>query len=96
MKIPVVLALMLILSGCATTSHGPVEPIVIQHEVDVPVTIACVPKTLAPAPEYPDTDQALKAAADAAVRYQLVTAGRALRMARLGELEPIVVGCAKE
>lgn len=54
---------------------------------------SCVPRTLGPAPRYPDTDSALRAAAGAADRYQLMAAGRILRQKRLEELERVVAGC---
>jgi hypothetical protein len=54
---------------------------------------SCVPKTLAPPPRYPDSDAALRAAAGAADRYQLMAAGRILRAQRLEDLERIVAGC---
>jgi len=53
----------------------------------------CVPRTLPPAPRYPDTDQALRAAPGAADRYQLMAAGRLQRQRRLEELERVVAGC---
>ena len=63
--------------------------------VKVPVLVkeACVPKTLARAPKYPDTDAALRDAGGAADRYQLMAAGRLLRVQRLADLEKIVGGC---
>lgn len=72
------------LTGCGTTRV---------QVVKVPVAVSCVPATLAAEPHYPDTDAKLLAAADAAERYLLLAAGRRLRDARLGELEPIVQGC---
>jgi len=54
---------------------------------------ACVPKTLPGPPGYPDTDAALRAAAGAADRYQLLAAGRILRKDRLEDLERVVAGC---
>ena len=59
----------------------------------VPVAKNCVPRTLPPAPRYPDTDAALRAAAGAADRYQLLAAGRILREKRLEQLEAVVAGC---
>jgi hypothetical protein len=61
--------------------------------VKVPVKEACVPKTLAKPPKYPDTDAALRDAGGAADRYQLMAAGRILRERRLAELEKVVDGC---
>jgi hypothetical protein len=54
---------------------------------------SCVPKTLSPAPRYPDTDAALRNAAGAADRYQLMAAGRILRQERLEDLERVVAAC---
>lgn len=86
---PIVLLLPLALAACAT----PQEPKLVVQRVLVPVTKSCIPTMLAPAPAYPDTDEALRAAPDGASRYQLEHAGRKLRSARLRELEPIVEGC---
>lgn len=54
---------------------------------------SCVPRTLGPAPRYPDSDAALRNAAGAADRYQLMAAGRLMRQRRLEELERVVAGC---
>jgi hypothetical protein len=54
---------------------------------------SCVPKGLEPPPRYPDTDAALRAAAGAADRYQLMAAGRILRQKRLEALERVIAGC---
>jgi hypothetical protein len=67
----------------------PPAPVVVR----VPVKEACVPKTLAKPPKYPDTDAALRDAGGAADRYQLMAAGRLLRERRLAELEKVVDGC---
>lgn len=53
----------------------------------------CIPKNLPPEPRYPDTDQVLLKAGGAADRYQLIAAGRLLRIDRLGLLERLVAGC---
>ena len=70
--------IVLTLPACTTTPQIPPERIV-TVEVAVPVAQPCVPAGLAPPPIYPDTDDALRAAPDAATRYQLVGAGRLLR-----------------
>ncbi len=88
-----ILAACALLAGCASTPDS--EPRVVTVEVAVPVASPCVPASLGPAPEYPDTDEALRAAPDAASRYQLLGAGRLLRGARLNELEPVVARCPK-
>jgi hypothetical protein len=54
---------------------------------------SCVPKTVGAPPRYPDTDAALKEAAGAADRYQLLAAGRLMRQKRLEELERAIAGC---
>ena len=82
-------AVLLTLGGCATTP----EPEIRTVTVNVPVAAQCVPKSVAAAPAYPDTDDALRSAPDAAARYLLLFAGRMLRAARLAELEPTVEGC---
>ena len=86
-----VYAACLMLGGCATTA--PPEPVIVVKEVLVPVAIDCVPKTLGPPPKYADTKEALRAAAGPEDRYQLVAAGREQRIARLGEVEPVITAC---
>jgi hypothetical protein len=88
-----ILLAVLPLAACATPAAPP--PRIVTVEVAVPVSSPCVPASLAAPPEYPDTDAALRAAPDAASRYQLTFAGRLLRMARLNEVEPIVAACPK-
>ena len=86
-----IVAAALALASCA---HAPPpEPVVRTVTVNVPVAVSCVPGQLAAAPDYPDSDTKLKAAQDAAERLQLVVAGRTLRIARLGEIEPVVAAC---
>jgi hypothetical protein len=57
------------------------------------VKAACVPRSLPPAPRYPDTASALRTAGGAADRYQLLAAGRILRARRLAVLERVIDGC---
>lgn len=84
------------LGGCATAPLPTPQPIVITKEVVVPgPPVKCVPDNVGSQPAYPDTDAALKAAKDPAERYQLVAAGRPLRIARLAVLEPVIASCAK-
>ena len=82
-------------SGGNRVNSASAEPIVVVKEVAVAVTQPCVPDTLRDAPEYVDTKEKLQGAADAAERYQLVLGGRAQRIARLNELEPLVAGCPR-
>ena len=83
------LAGLLLLAGCA--SHR--EPIVRTVEVRIPVAVPCDPK-VGPAPDYPDTDRALKDAPGLFERVRLLLAGRELRKARETELEAGIRGCA--
>ena len=77
-----------LVSGCATTP----EPIIRTVEVLVPYPVSCVPDTLGPAQEYPDSLNAL-AAADAYERTILLRRARILRRDRLADLEGVVEGC---
>lgn len=81
----------LALAGCGTTHL--VEPTVVTQKVDVPVAASCVPPNLPDPPQYVDTDEALKAAPDAAERYRLVAAGRLQSRARLAQVEPVIKSC---
>lgn len=87
-----VLALMLagLLTGCAS---GPQEPAIRTVQVNMPTPLSCVPEAFPEAPAYPDSDQALKAAASGAERYQLIQAGRILRTQRAAEVEPVIEAC---
>ena len=78
------------LGGC-----GGDEPHVVTQiqTVDRPVATSCVPAGTPAAPTYPDGDDALKAAPDAAQRYLLLYAGRKLRVARSKLTESILQGC---
>lgn len=58
-----------------------------------PAPRSCVPRNLPPPPRYPDTDAALRGAAGAADRYQLMAAGRILRHQRLEDLERVIQNC---
>ncbi len=85
----------LLLAGCAGRPALRPEVEIRTVEVAVPVALGCVPANMAAPSAYPDTDPALRAAADAAERYQLLFAGRQLRNARLAEVEPVIAGCPK-
>lgn len=58
----------------------------------IPVAVACVTEP-GPPPRLPDTKAALAGAPDIAERVKLLLAGRALRNARIAELEASVAGC---
>ena len=69
------------------------SPNTVVVKVPVPVKEACVAKSFPRPPKYPDTDAALRDAGGAADRYQLMAAGRLLRIQRLADLEKILDGC---
>ncbi len=77
------------LTACATT---PPAPQIVTKTVQVAVPVACKP-AIGPAPAYPDTDAALKAAPDVYQRVQLLVAGRLLRIAREAELTAGLSAC---
>ncbi len=83
------LALLTVLGACAS----PREPVARTVEVRTPVAVACDPQ-VGGAPDYPDSDQALKAAPDLFERVKLLLAGRELRRAREAELEAGIRGCS--
>lgn len=81
----------LALSACAAKET--VVPALHTQVVEKPVLKSCLPDSLEPAPDYPDTKESLLGAPSAAERYRLLFAGRMLRSQRLAELETIVKGC---
>lgn len=83
--------LAVVMAACAT--QAPSEPVVRTVEVKVPVSLACVPPSLATPPAYVDTDSALKSAAGPEDRFQLLAAGRIQRNQRLAQVEPVIKGC---
>jgi hypothetical protein len=85
-----ILALPLLLAACATT---PPEPRVQIREVQVPVPVRCTPK-LAARPDYPDTDDELRAAPSADARYHAMATARPLHYAWEAELEGALKGCS--
>jgi hypothetical protein len=82
-------------ASTATAAPAPAAPSPAQVVVRVPVPVkeACVAKNFPHSPKYPDTDAALRDAGGAADRYQLMAAGRLLRIQRLADLEKIIEGC---
>lgn len=80
----------LILAACGGKQ---VEPEIRIVEVPVAVPVSCVPKNFPAKPVMPDTDEALKAAPDAAARYGLIAAGRVLRIQRESEVEIVLGNC---
>ncbi len=69
------------------------SPLPVVVKVPVPVRESCVAKNFPHSPKYPDTDAALREAGGAADRYQLMAAGRLLRIQRLADLEKMMDGC---
>ena len=84
----------LLLAACGGGERP--EPQIRTVEVQVPVPVPCdAAGRLGPAPAYPDTDEALRAAADIFAQTQLLLAGRALRIARLDGAEAALRTCAR-
>ena len=81
-------AALLALGACASRG-GAVRSV----EVRIPVAVPCDART-GPTPAYPDTDAALREAADLFERVKLLLAGRELREAREAELDAAVRGCS--
>jgi hypothetical protein len=70
------------------------EPIIRTVEVRVPVPQPCpILDRLGPAPTYPDTAEALRAAPNLFERVKLLVAGRALRIAREAALIAAAQAC---
>lgn len=84
-------AAVLPLGACGTVPAP--EPIVQTKVVEVPVPTPCKPQ-LSPEPQYPDTDEALAGVTDVFQGTQLLKAGRKMRIAREGELDAALQGCA--
>lgn len=78
------------LAACTTTPKP--EPRIVQHEVSVPVLVKCSADP-GPEPAYPDTPEALRAAPDIFEQVKLLLVGRALRIARLIDVEAANAGC---
>jgi hypothetical protein len=82
-------ALCAMLCACASKESAPLDV----HTVKVPIPIRCE-VDVGPAPLWPDSDDALRAAPDLFHRVQLLVAGRLLRMAREQELTVALEGCS--
>ncbi|QUD88064.1 hypothetical protein [Phenylobacterium montanum] len=80
-----------LLAGCASTPD--VAPPSVMHTVEVPTPVRCRPD-LGPEPDYPDTDEALRAAPDLFSRVRLLLAGRMLRIARDQQKTAALAACA--
>ncbi len=85
-----ILASLLLLTACATdNAPKPITTVTVR----VPVNVPCRPD-IGAAPDYPDTDAAIKAAPDLFARVRLIVAGRLLRIQREAELNAAIKGCA--
>jgi hypothetical protein len=84
-----ILAASVALAACETPGRTPPLEII---EVPIPMTVKCAEK-LGPAPAYPDTPEALRAAPNIFERTKLLLRGRALRDARAAELTAAIAGC---
>ena len=79
-----------ILSGCDTIQGPPPPPIT----VNIPVPVSCIKDPAAlKAPDFPDTDEKLKAAPSTFERIKLLVAGRLLRIAHNIKSEAALAGC---
>lgn len=96
MKLIATITAALALAACTHTA--PPEPIIRTVEVQVPVDDpACAREAVArlmPAPAYPDTDEALRAAPNLFERVKLMLAGRELRGAREIAITDALEACA--
>lgn len=92
-------AMSLAIVACGGPERAPPESIVQTVEVRVPVDDPACPREalarLGPSPDYPDSDAALRAAADLFERVRLLMAGRALRMPREAALSEALAVCAE-
>ena len=83
----------LVLASCA--SRPPAQPIVRTIEVAVPIATPCR-VSVGPAPDYVESDDALRRAGDIFEAMKLRVAGREQRQAREAVLEAALDGCAGE
>lgn len=83
-----------LLAGCAT---GPrlTEPKKEIVYVDRPVAVSCIDKNAPKRPAFTDTKAALRMAADADIRYQLLSGNWSLKEAYIAALEKQVDSCKK-
>lgn len=94
MKTIPLLSLSVLAAACA--SREPPEPQIRLVEVQVPIAQPCdAAARLGPAPAYPDTDEALRGAADIFEQVRLLVAGRLMRIARGGALEDAIGVCSR-
>lgn len=81
-------------AGCATTPHDRPEPVVRTVEVTVTKPVPCPALAkLGPEPSYPDTNEAILSAPNAAARAKLYVTGRLMRAQRLAEYAAAKTAC---
>lgn len=82
-------------AGCATTPRERPEPIVrvVTNTVTKPVPCPALAELAASKPVYPDTEEAIRAAANMAERALLYAKGRLMRMAREAQYEAAASAC---
>ena len=78
----------IVLAGCASDKPGEIK----LQTVNVPIPVHCTP-TIETTVVYPDTDDALRTAANIFERTKLLVAGRDIRTARILKLEAALRGC---
>jgi hypothetical protein len=80
------------LAGCGTAGKPMPDPTIQTKAVNMTVAVRCDPD-VGPAPDYPDTDAALKTPDD--LQWgKLMIAGRILRIAREAQLSAALAACA--
>lgn len=84
---------LVLLGGCASSLPGP--PQIQTVPVDRPIPVSCVPAGSPDQPAYQDTDAALKAAPDFAIRDALLKSERPKHQAREAYLEALRTTCMK-
>ena len=91
MRTIVLAGLAVLLASCA--GGPPPESRIVVKEVRIAVPVPCAADP-GPAPTYPDSPEALRAAPDLFARVQLLLAGRALREADLAAARAALKACA--
>ena len=83
----------LLVTACAS---GPKlsEPEKVIVYVDRPVAVSCVDKDAPKKPKFTDTKEALKAAPNADIRYQLLSGNWSLKEAWMSAQDKIIANCA--
>jgi len=89
--------LALMLAGCAARTPEPeIRTVEIKVPVDDPACARAAIKRLGPAPDYPDTPEAIRAAGGLFERVQLLLAARVMRIAREAAITRALEACADQ